>query len=53
MLASPLRSTTKNELSSMVCFFGPSEEDGASFGVVASEATRTNGVEVLEQEATL
>ncbi len=40
MLASPLRSTTKSELSLMVCFFGPPEEDDALFGVVASEATR-------------
>ncbi len=32
---------------------GAPEEDGASFGVVASEATRANGVEEFEQEAAL
>ncbi len=53
MLASPLCLTTKNELSSLVCFSRPVEEDDALFGVVASEATRTNEVEVLEQEAAL
>jgi hypothetical protein len=53
VLASPLRLTTKSELSSLVCFSRPLEEDGASFGVVVSEATRANKVEKLEQEATL
>jgi hypothetical protein len=47
----PLRSTTESELSSLVCFSRASEEDGASFGVVASEATSANGVEELKQEA--
>jgi len=37
----------------LVCFSKPPEEDGASFGVVTSEAMRANGVEKLEQEATL
>ncbi len=45
-------STTKSELLSLVLFFGPLEEDGASFGV-ASKATRANKVEDLEQEAKL
>jgi hypothetical protein len=53
MLASPLRPTTESELSSLVCFSGPPKEDDASFGVVASKATRANGVEELEQEAAL
>lgn len=53
VLDSPLRSTTESELSSLVCFSGAPEEDGASSGVVASEATMANGVEELEQEAAL
>jgi hypothetical protein len=53
VLASPLRSTTESELSSLVCFSGAPEEDGASSGVVASEATMANGVEELEQDAAL
>jgi hypothetical protein len=53
MLASPLCSTTESELSSLVYFSGPPEEDNASFGVVTSEATRANGVEELKQEAAL
>jgi len=50
VLALSLHSTTKNELLSKVCFYGSSEEDGASFGVVASKTMRVNGVEELEQE---
>jgi hypothetical protein len=53
MLASPLCSTTKNELLLLVCFSGPLKEDGASFGVVASKMMRVNGVEKLEQEVAL
>lgn len=42
-----LHSITESELLSLVFFFGPLEEDGASFGV-ASEAMRVNKVENLE-----
>jgi len=53
VFALPLRSTTKSELSSLVCFSGPPKEDGASFGVVVLKVMRVNGVEKLEHEATL
>jgi hypothetical protein len=43
-----LYSTIESELSSLVCFFGPLEEDDASFGVVAFETTRGNIVKELE-----
>jgi len=52
VLASPLCLTTKNKLSSLVCFSRPSEEDNASFSVVL-EAMKANGVEELEQESAL
>jgi hypothetical protein len=48
VLALPLRLTIESELFSLVCFFGPLEEDRALFGVVALEAMRANGVEELE-----
>jgi hypothetical protein len=51
MFASPLHSRTKNELLLLVCFSRPPKEDGALFGLVASEATRVNEVKELEQEA--
>ncbi len=53
MFASPLHSTTKTELSSLVYFFGPLKEDGALFGVVVSKVMRVNRVEELEEEAAL
>jgi hypothetical protein len=53
VLTLPLRLTTKSELSLLVCFSGPLEEDGASFDVVALKTTRANGVEELEHEAML
>ncbi len=53
MLASPFYSTTDSELSSLICFPRPPEEDDALFGVVASKVTRVNGVEELEQEVVL
>jgi hypothetical protein len=52
VLASPLRLTTENKLSSLVCFSRPSEEDNASFSVVL-EAMKANRVEELEQESAL
>jgi hypothetical protein len=48
VVASPPRSTTEIELSLLVCFFGPPEEDGALFGVVASEVMKANGTEEME-----
>jgi len=45
VLASPLYLTIESELSLLVYFSGPPKEDGASFGVVALEMTRVNGVE--------
>jgi len=53
MLTSPLHLTIESELSLLVCFFGPPEEDDALFGVVVLEAMRANGVGELEQGAAL
>jgi hypothetical protein len=53
MLTSPLHSTIESELSSLVCFFGPPEEDGVLFGVVVLEAMKASKVGELEQGATL
>jgi hypothetical protein len=53
MLALPFRSTIESELSLLVCFSKPLEEDGALFSVIVSKATMANGVEELEQETAL
>jgi hypothetical protein len=42
VFVSPLCSTTKTKLTSLVCFSRPVKEDSVSFGVVVSEVTGVN-----------
>ncbi len=53
MLASPLHSTIESELSLLVYFSRPTEEENVSFGIVVLKVMRANGVEELDQEVAL